>query len=131
MESASNTDSNSLWVRLFLQVAELHHLPLWWCSQARPFAALTRLVTTRANWQTALEQFRSSSASGVETLYEVLGELPEAITLRELESDYQVAFSQCSLKFPSLVREKREHPIKVRDRALHHLGEAARVATAV
>ena len=82
-------------------------------------------------WQTALEQFRSSSASGVETLYDVLGELPEVITFRELENDYPVAFNQCNLKFPSLVREKREPPMKVRDRALHHLGEAARVASAV
>ena len=82
-------------------------------------------------WQTALEEFRSRSESALETLREALGELPEEITLRELEQHYPVAFSQCTLKFPSLVREKREHPMKVRDRALHHLGEVARVAAAV
>ena len=82
-------------------------------------------------WQTALEEFGSNSASALETLREALAELPEEITLKELEHDYPVAFSQCSLKFPSLVREKREHPMKVRDRALHHLGEVRRVATAV
>jgi galactokinase/CTP:molybdopterin cytidylyltransferase MocA len=82
-------------------------------------------------WQTALEDFRSTSESALETLREALGELPEEITLKELEHDYSIAFSQCRLKFPSLVREKREYPMKVRDRALHHLGEVARVATAV
>src|SRR5947208_15575021 len=39
-------------------------------------------------WQTALERFRSSSASRLETLSEALGELPEAITFRKLEQDY-------------------------------------------
>jgi N-acetylgalactosamine kinase len=82
-------------------------------------------------WQTALEEFGSNSASALETLREALAELPEEIILKELEHDYPVAFSQCSLKFPSLVRKKREHPMKVRDRALHHLGEVTRVATAV
>jgi galactokinase/CTP:molybdopterin cytidylyltransferase MocA len=82
-------------------------------------------------WQTALEEFRASSASALENLGETLHELPEEITLRELEHDDPVAFSQCSLRFPSLVREKREHRMKVRDRARHHLGEVARVATAV
>jgi len=82
-------------------------------------------------WQTALDEFKDGSGSALDSLCGALAELPETISLAQLEQDYPGAFGQCSLSFPSLVRERREHPMKVRDRALHHLGEVLRVATAV
>jgi galactokinase len=81
-------------------------------------------------WQAALEEFRSGSAAALDTLAGVLRELPETISLREIEHDYPVAFNRCGLAFPVLVRERREHPMRVRDRALHHHGEVQRVAAA-
>jgi galactokinase/CTP:molybdopterin cytidylyltransferase MocA len=84
-----------------------------------------------AAWQTALDEFEAGSDSVLDCLREALAQLPETISLTQLAQDYPGAFGQCSLSFPALVRERREHPMKVRDRALHHLGEVSRVATAV
>ena len=81
-------------------------------------------------WQTALEEFKSGSAAALDAPAGALRELPEEISLTEIEHDYPVAFSQCSLAFPVLVQERREHQMRVRDRALHHLGEVQRVAAA-
>lgn len=81
-------------------------------------------------WQTALEEFKSGDTAALDTLAGALRELPEEISLTEIEHDYPVAFSECSLAFPVLVQERREHQMRVRDRALHHLGEVQRVAAA-
>jgi galactokinase/CTP:molybdopterin cytidylyltransferase MocA len=81
-------------------------------------------------WQTALVEFKSGSAAALDTLGGALRELPEKISLAEIKHEYPAAFSQCSLAFPVLVRERQEQQMRVRDRALHHLGEVQRVAVA-
>lgn len=57
--------------------------------------------------------------------------LPEALSLDDVRSNAPEAFAQCCLAFPALVQERPAVPLKLRDRALHHLTEAQRVASAV
>ena len=64
-------------------------------------------------------------------LQQVINELPGSITLVEIERRYPEAFHECVRAFPALVSQRREQPLKVRDRALHHFGESRRVAAAV
>ena len=57
--------------------------------------------------------------------------LPKNISLHEVEKLYPEAFQQCQLAFPQLVAECADKSLKIRDRALHHIGEISRVAEAV
>ncbi len=82
-------------------------------------------------WKTALEDFSAGSVPALNTLRQALNELPLELTLAEVEREYVDAFRECSLTFPALVREGRGQPLRVRDRALHHIGEVRRVASAV
>lgn len=82
-------------------------------------------------WKTALEELPAGSESSANTTRQVLNELPLEVTLAEMEREYTNAFRECSLTFPALVRERRGQPLKVRDRALHHVGEVRRVTSAV
>lgn len=59
------------------------------------------------------------------------GKTPKTITLDEVERLYPQVFRECEREFPELVRERRSHPLKLRNRMRHHAGEAARVETAV
>ncbi len=56
--------------------------------------------------------------------------LPEQMTLGEVEAEYPEAYKACERAFPALVTERRDTPLKIRDRARHHVGEARRVAAA-
>jgi len=82
-------------------------------------------------WDTAIQSFRAGSLGAFDELEPLLDELPSTVTLGEVEHRYPEAFRECQAAFPTLVQERREHPLKLRDRALHHLGEAQRVAVAV
>ncbi len=57
--------------------------------------------------------------------------LPETISLEEVQSHFPDIFAQCSQAFPALVEERFKQPLKIRSRALHHLGETQRVNQAV
>jgi galactokinase len=57
--------------------------------------------------------------------------LPETLSLAEARARYPEAFQQCQLAFPALVQARLEAPLKLRDRALHHVGEMERVAQAI
>ncbi|MGH9767957.1 MAG: galactokinase [Blastocatellia bacterium] len=60
-----------------------------------------------------------------------IDDLPAAISLNDVARLYPQAFSECARAFPVLASERRERPLKLRDRALHHTGEVARVKAAV
>ena len=60
-----------------------------------------------------------------------LDALPPAITLAEFARCQPRAFAECERLFPALVRERRDMPLKLFDRARHHQGEARRVRAAV
>ncbi|HTO93071.1 MAG TPA: galactokinase family protein [Bacteroidota bacterium] len=56
--------------------------------------------------------------------------LPEQITLARVEKAYPEAYISCAKAFPALVAARRDSPLKIRARALHHLGEVRRVEAA-
>ena len=78
-------------------------------------------------WQMALQDRSVGSFAVVE---ELLGELPETLTLAEIEEGYPAAFASCAQSFPALIAERNERPLRVRLRARHHLGEIRRVRAA-
>ncbi|MDX2032844.1 MAG: galactokinase family protein [Blastocatellia bacterium] len=83
------------------------------------------------DWNDALGKMKRDLSTACDELESLLGELPESLTLTELSQIHPKAFRECKTAFPTLVRERSEHPLKVQSRALHHLGEVARVTAAV
>lgn len=81
-------------------------------------------------WLQAIESFRAGSVAALDELEALLKELPQTLALTEIERDYPETFAECARSFPALVKERATRPLKVRARALHHLGEVRRVATA-
>lgn len=57
--------------------------------------------------------------------------LPEKISLDELRRDYAETLVELERLFPAVVEAQSRWPLKIRARALHHLGEVRRVAIAV
>src|SRR5262249_22605684 len=55
---------------------------------------------------------------------------PESIGPGELREDYPAAFEECNRAFPALIAGERAEAFAVRKRALHHIGEVRRVASA-
>jgi galactokinase len=79
-------------------------------------------------WAQAVLQMRGGDFAGVA---ECLNELPPVLTLTEFARHYPDSFADCQRLFPALVRERRHELLKLADRARHHVGEIARVQTAV
>lgn len=68
--------------------------------------------------------------AAVEELKLLTAELPQILTLAEVEQRYPHAYEQCQMAFPALIAERKNHPLHIRERALHHLGEINRVGAA-
>lgn len=68
--------------------------------------------------------------AAVEELNLLTAEIPQTLTLAEVEQRYPRAYEQCQLAFPTLIAERKNHPLYIRERALHHLGEIRRVGAA-
>lgn len=83
-----------------------------------------------AAWEHAVAGLRSGSDDADDVVESLLQELPETITLEEVERDYEKTFAECVKAFPALVEGRRGSPLRVRAYALHHLGEIRRVAAA-
>jgi galactokinase len=58
-------------------------------------------------------------------------EVPETATLEDIAQIYPQTFLECERVFPALVKERRNRPLKLRDRLRHHTGETVRVKAAV
>lgn len=82
-------------------------------------------------WKDAVTCLQNDPTSAAAELEPLLNQLPLEITLAEVARDYPEALEECRLAFTELVRDRFERPLKVRARALHHLGEIRRVASAV
>jgi galactokinase/CTP:molybdopterin cytidylyltransferase MocA len=94
-------------------------------------AILKDLEETRLNlWNDAVESFRGGSMESLDTIENLLGDLPETISIYELQTDYPNAYSELQTSFPALSREHSRWPLRIRTRAMHHLGEVRRVAMA-
>src|SRR5262249_31674846 len=77
-----------------------------------------------------LGQFQCGDLSGIKLMGDALGKLPESIGPGELREDYPAAFEECNRAFPALIAGERAEAFAVRKRALHHIGEVRRVASA-
>ncbi|HEX4947191.1 MAG TPA: hypothetical protein VFZ34_11030, partial [Blastocatellia bacterium] len=84
-----------------------------------------------STWSNAVDFWKVGvrGLEGAQALLEY--HLPETLTLVETSTRYPEAFQQCQRAFPALVQERLGKPLKVRDRALHHIGEIYRVEKAV
>lgn len=76
-------------------------------------------------WRAAVESHNLAN------LESILLSLPDSMLLAEVEEKLPSAYRQCQLAFPALLQERHQPPVKLRSRALHHLGEVKRVAQAV
>jgi len=69
-------------------------------------------------------------STGASDVIGAAGLLPETISLAAIQRDYPETFQELERAFPALVNDTPRWPLKIRVRALHHLGEAKRVALA-
>lgn len=83
------------------------------------------------DWRYAVALLRDGVLKTPDTLKALIEQLPETLSLDDLSSINPRAFRDCEAAFPVLVAERRVHPLKIRARALHHLGEVWRVKQAV
>jgi galactokinase/CTP:molybdopterin cytidylyltransferase MocA len=83
-----------------------------------------------AEWLSAIQSLERRSSEALDEIERLLQELPRVLTLTELGRDYPEAFAACARSFPVLVAERAERPLKLRARALHHIGEVRRVKIA-
>ena len=84
-----------------------------------------------AAWIDGVRSFSSGSIGALDELEKILQQLPEAISLKDVEQNYPCAYSECARSFPVLVAERRNTPLQLKTRALHHLGEVRRVKKVV
>jgi galactokinase/CTP:molybdopterin cytidylyltransferase MocA len=78
-------------------------------------------------WQLATQD---KDAISIDAIEELLTELPETLTLAEIEQIFPESYLECAQSFPALVAERHERRLQVRLRALHHVGEIRRVSAA-
>lgn len=79
-------------------------------------------------WRAAVDALESVPEAGLDVLERLSAELPATITLNKVSSAYPEIYKECARAFPGLVKERADHSLQVRKRALHHLGEIRRVA---
>jgi len=80
-------------------------------------------------WRAALRRLESDPAAADQALDRLVDELPESMNWSDLERNHAALFRECVSAFPALVKEGPAK-VKVRPRALHHVGELRRVARA-
>ncbi|MGH9803489.1 MAG: hypothetical protein ACRD82_24275, partial [Blastocatellia bacterium] len=83
------------------------------------------------DWKYAITLLRDGTLKTADTLNDLLNRLPETMSPDEFNLIHPRAFQDCEAAFPDLVAERHNHPLKIRSRALHHLGEIWRVNNAV
>lgn len=106
-------------------------------------AAVSRLVipavidnwkTTNSNlynqWRETLDHLAAGALDAVEAAETHLSSLPETISIDTIRTSYPDVFDELQKSFPALLAEESRWPLKLRVRALHHLGEVRRVALA-
>lgn len=81
-------------------------------------------------WRDAINSFAAGSLSALDTTEELLTNLPETIAVDQLKVDTPNTFTELERQFPALIYEQKRWPLRLRDRALHHIGEIRRVSFA-
>ena len=103
----------------------------------------TRAPERYAEWSSALQALQIGSdldsqpdhlinirEAALNQIEELLQHLPVSMSLTEFERDYPESYLECAQSFPALVDERGNHPLQMRSRAQHHVGEIRRVMTA-
>jgi galactokinase len=70
------------------------------------------------------------SVEAFEAAHDLFTSLPATISIDTVRADYPETFGELERSFPALLDDKPRWPLKIRVRALHHLGEVKRVALA-
>jgi len=83
------------------------------------------------DWRYAVTLLEQGTLKTTDSLHNLLGQLPETMTLQKFSLLHPRAFQDCETAFPALVGERFRLPLKIRARALYHLGEVWRVNQAV
>lgn len=81
-------------------------------------------------WEQILKPIAAGLIDSFKTAEALLLSLPETISIDSISADYPAAFSELQKSFPALLDETSRWPLKIRDRALHHLSEIKRVTLA-
>ncbi|HYK20147.1 MAG TPA: sugar phosphate nucleotidyltransferase, partial [Pyrinomonadaceae bacterium] len=81
-------------------------------------------------WTRTVDRLANGSLSALNEVEELLITLPETVSINTLRSDYPDDLSHLERSFPALVNDTPRWPLKLRARALHHLGEVRRVTLA-
>ncbi len=81
-------------------------------------------------WAEALFKLKRDVSAACDEIEALLGLIPDALTLGGFALFDPGILRECETAFPPLARERRDRPLKLRDRAIHHLGELRRVAQA-
>lgn len=90
----------------------------------------TRQPERYEKWLRAARALETETDGTLDEIETLLRELPQTMTLTELGQDYPEALAACARSFPILVAERAQHPLQLRSRSLHHIGEVRRVKTA-
>jgi CTP:molybdopterin cytidylyltransferase MocA len=106
-------------------------------------AAVSRLIipaiidswksTAPARYSAWLETRRSlagGSMEAFEAAHDLFTSLPATISIDTISANYPDTFHELEKSFPALLDDKPRWPLKIRVRAMHHLGEAKRVVLA-
>jgi galactokinase/CTP:molybdopterin cytidylyltransferase MocA len=81
-------------------------------------------------WSEVFKSFSSGSLCGLDNAEEVLLNLPETMSVDEINRHYPDTLRDLERSFPALLSEASRWPLKLRNRALHHVSEVRRVALA-
>jgi len=105
--------------------------PFRWVTFFSHSADKGREVMLEYNERVAVSRLLIPAVLEVAEVGNVIEALPETMTLAEVARHQPLVFAECQRAFPALVSERFNHPLKLRDRARHHVGEVRRVAAAV
>ncbi len=81
-------------------------------------------------WRETLDLLAAGSLDAVGAAETHLRSLPETISIETIRTNYPAVLDELEKSFPALLAEQSRWPLKLRVRALHHLGEVRRVALA-
>src|ERR1041384_3765409 len=77
-------------------------------------------------WRETLDLLAAGSLDAVSAAETHLRALPETISIETIRTNYQAVFAELEQSFPALLAEESRWPLRLRVRALHHLGEVTR-----
>jgi galactokinase/CTP:molybdopterin cytidylyltransferase MocA len=78
-------------------------------------------------WQQTIEAIETGSSTAIDIAEGLLETLPEMLTFDQIQHISSEALEELRRSFPALVDQRKDAPLQVRARALHHIREIRRV----